>query len=167
MVKPIKADNASWKNAVSMVMKCAVKDFTVDQTVALTEIDECVVRQIIKDETVKRGVQEIKDKIKEEAFKEKIPIIKEIMGLSLYAILETMREVSEDPELRRTVLSSAKDITTMTQAATNLNNLLRLDLGQSTENILIKNHTIQETQGILQELKIKDPVFDYPELPEN
>jgi hypothetical protein len=44
--------------------------------------------------------------------------------------------------------------------------LLRLDNNQSTSNVVNIHASYQATKTVIDELKQRDPVFDYPDLPE-
>jgi hypothetical protein len=167
--KKLKAESESenspaWQQKVESVMKLQVKGHTVNEIIALTEIDERTVRRITKQEVFADGVQEIKQKITKEAFKGKVPVIKDIISRSLTAIQETLMTF-ENEDVRKEMLSRPADIQALTKVVSDLNNLLRLELGESTQNIAIKSNSYQETRVVLQELRKIDPVFDYPELP--
>jgi hypothetical protein len=155
----------TWQEKVEKVTALRLRGMQVDQIVALTGIDDKSVRKIAANEDFKDGVKKIHNDITKEALESKVPILKEIVGISLTAIKEKLLEL-KDPEIRDKMIGSARDLAALGKLATDLNTLLRLELGQSTQNVESVSHSYQETRIILQELKKKDPVFDYPELPD-
>jgi len=147
-----------WQKKVRTVMNLKEKGFDEQQIQMVTQFEPIEVRRIVQDEKVALATAK-------ENFKSKIPVIKDIVGMGLDAIRETLKTLN-DPEVRTTMLANVRDLATLTRVVTDLNTLLRLEQGQSTENISSVSHSFQETRMVLQELKKKDPVFDYPELPE-
>lgn len=86
---------------------------------------------------------------------EKIPLAKAIVSLSLnelYSFMQTFKP---------TTIEDAKGLS---KIATDLNNLLRLELGQSTQNIDIVTRTEKSIETITEELKANDPFGDYSEV---
>ena len=148
-----------WQKKVHTVMNLKEKGFDEQQIQMVTQYEPIEVRRIVQDEKVALAVAK-------ENFKSKIPVIKDIVGMGLDAIRETLKALG-DPEVRATMLANVRDVATLTKVVTDLNTLLRLEQGQSTENISTVSHSFQETRMVLQDLKKKDPVFDYPELPES
>ncbi len=154
--------NPDWENKIETVTKLAVKGFTISQIIAKTEFPDYVVRKILRDNRTKACIDKVQDKITQEAFRHKVPMLKEIVSMSLTAIKETLEDL-KDPEVRKEMLSRPSDLAALSKIATDLNALLRLELGQSTQNVETISHNYQETKIILQDLKKKDPVFDYPD----
>lgn len=138
----------------------------VTDIVAATGLSYECVRNIYTKDVVKQGVKEIHKQIAEKTYEEKVPLLKEIVDLSLNAIRDRLQQL-KDPDMALLMIKDAKDLAAIGKLATDLNSLLRLELGKSTHNIETVSHNYQETKIILQQLKNKDPVFDYPELPED
>ena len=148
-----------WLETVDKVKKFQERGYGWEEIVQFTKFKDHVVKRIMEDETIAA-------ELARENYKKKIPTIKEIVGLGLSQLRDTMKEIAADPELRRQLLSTAKDIGTFAKVVTDLNTLLRLELGESTQNVSSISRNFQETRVVLQELKKKDPIFDYPELAE-
>ncbi len=155
-----------WEQKVEAVMKWKVVGASVEEIIAKTGLGEVIVQRILREKTVGKAVKDIKTDIINAAFEEKVPVLKEIVGHSLHAIRESLKELA-DPEVRKVMLSRMSDISSLANTLKGINELLRLELGQSTQNIDIKSqkNSYQETRIVLQELSKKDPVFSYPELP--
>lgn len=141
-----------------------MKEMPVDQIVALTQIPEQQVIRILREDQFKKGMSEIKKKVVKETFRDKVPILKEIVELSLSAIRDTLKELDTD-EGRRALIQGTRDLQALSKVATDLNTLLRLELGESTANVVSISHSYQETRVAIQELQKMDPVFEYPEIP--
>lgn len=154
--------NPEWEQKVETVSKLAIKGYTVNQIIAVTDLPDHVVRKILRDKRTKECITKVQDKITQAAFKHKVPMLKDIVDMSLTAIKESLEEL-KDPERRKEMLSRTGDLSALAKLATDLNALLRLELGQSTQNVETVSHSYQETKIILQELKKKDPVFEYPD----
>jgi hypothetical protein len=116
------------------------------------------------EEKVDKAITEIK----KDVYRRKLPLIKEIVGLTLEGVKEAVQGVIEDKERLRSF--SPREIRDLTMVAAELNNILRLETGQSTQNISNKTHitetTSQSVSVILKDLKEIDPVFEYPEVPD-
>lgn len=129
----------------------------MSQIIALTGIDSHEVHQIVRDENIAKLAAK-------KNFEERLPLIKEIVGLGLEQINRVFKDMSTDEVYRAVMITSAKDLTAITKVISDLNTLLRLDQGQSTEHVL--THTYQETRTILEDFRKRDVVFDLPALPE-
>jgi hypothetical protein len=147
-----------WQKKVSTVMRLKEKGYDENQIQMVTQFEPIEVRRICNDESI--AVTTARENLKN-----KIPLIKDIVGMGLEAIKETLKTL-QNPEVRANMLAKVSDVAALTKVITDLNTLLRLEQGQSTENISTVTRSYQETRMVLQELKKKDPVFDYPELPE-
>lgn len=160
MVNLIGGNNPLWEQKVETVMGWAVKGLTVNQIIAKTDLDDLTVRKILRDKRTKDCVEKAQHKILVAAFKHKVPMLRDIVDLSLTAIKESLEEL-KDPERRREMLGRVSDIASLAKLVTDLDGLLSKELGQVTATETI-SHNYQETKIILQELKKKDLVFDYP-----
>lgn len=118
----------------------------------------------LKHNIIEQGRQLHKE-IKEEVLKDKIAILKNIVGTSLSTLKEYLDELSRDKErLHSLRVSEAKGLS---DVAKNLNELLRLELGQTTQNVQVVEYSYNETKVMLEDLKKMDPVFEYPALGED
>lgn len=126
----------------------AIFETAAELGIATKKVDRAIRRKDIKNHA-----KQIRTKITEELFKEKIPMMKNIVGVSLHGILNFLKdfEPSTIDEARALALVF-KDIQMM----------LRLDMGQSTENIAVQHsgaYTIEQTQKLLVDLQTKDKIF--------
>ncbi len=104
----------------------------------------------------------LKQEIKQEVLSEKVPALKNIVGLSLQVVQDYLSNLAVD-KIKQSTLT-VKEVRDISGIAKDLNELLRLELGQSTQNVEVVQYSYQQTQVVLQDLKKIDPVFDYPEL---
>ena len=125
----------------------------------ITEIPMPIIRAIISKAKAKQRADAIQDQIIEEVMEDKVPLLKDIVGLSLTHIKEFL---SENPNA---VPDNIQDAKALSSLAKDLNDLCRLESGLSTQNVEIVKYSITQTQHIFEELKQIDPVFEYPELP--
>lgn len=146
-----------WRKLVNQVLVCKENGMNQDAIIATVKADPHAVMRILEDE------KEVSDYARR-TWEGKVPTIKNIISLGLNAINETFKDIAEDDELRRSMLSKASDIKMMQAIVTELNTLLRLELGESTQNISIhkkETHTYEDTRLTLQKLQKIDPVFTY------
>ncbi|OQB10444.1 MAG: hypothetical protein BWY21_00365 [Parcubacteria group bacterium ADurb.Bin216] len=163
--KPEKADvipstwsnTPEWKRKTKNILTLKAQGFEIDEIMAITETTAMEVRRVVEDEFIALTVAR-------QNFQEKIPLIKEIIGVGLDVIRDELRALL-DPEVRAEKLKKITDVAAVSKLVSDLNTLLRLEQGQSTENIATSTKSYQETRHVIQELKRTDPVFDYPELP--
>lgn len=137
----------------------------VRETVVEADITKRRLLSVIQQYRAQDAAKEIAREIKEETYRSKIPIIKNIIGLSLETILEFVSELRDDP-VRKACLSIG-EVKSLAELASDLNGLVRLEEGKSTMNLGIHaavehNHTV--TLQALQKLKELDPIMDYPEI---
>lgn len=116
-----------------------------------------LVRKIIEDEEVNKTI------IKRQ-WDEKVPIMRDIVGMGLNGIKECLKEMA-DPARRQEMIRHVADLKALTGIVESLNMLLRLEDGKSTQNVAV-NRNYQETRVVLQDLSKVDPVFSYPQIPE-
>ncbi len=100
--------------------------------------------------------------IKEEVLRDKVPLLKEIVDVSLSSVKEYLVELGQNKErLHSLAVSEMKSIA---DVAKSLNELLRLELGQSTQNVQVVQYSFNEAKVMLEDLRKIDPVFEYPAL---
>jgi len=149
-----------WRQLVDQVTLAKKKGLTDEQVYMLVGADRQIVSQIIH-------AEEFADRKARKAFSEKVPLLQEIIGLSLNALHRTLKEMENDDELRKKMISKASDILTLVKATEGINTLLRLDLNQSTANVATRiehNVRLSETKAVLDNMSKLDPVFSYPEI---
>lgn len=153
------SETPGWRDVVKKVQKLNASGMTEDAIFDVVRTDRHVIRKILKDEA-------LAEKYAADVFAAKVPKIQEIISLSLESIHQTLKDIATNEDVRREMIKRASDVGALVKAVTDLNTLLRLELGKSTQNVEVHNHSYQKTREAIQELKKVDPVFDYPELPE-
>lgn len=156
---PAWQQSPEWRKKVDTVNKLKCAGYGEEQIAAVTLYPPIEVRRIIEDDLEAQ-------KYAKSNFDQQLPVMKDIVGMGLKAIQDALKELLIDPELRRRALGRICDVKDLTKIVVELNSLIRLDQGQSTQNIAVSRNNYQETRVILQELKKIDPVFSYPELPD-
>ncbi len=152
--EPYWKDTPEWKRQVNAVLRLKEKGYDEQKIIAVSQFEPMVVRRIFEEEEVNR------DLIKQN-WEQKEPVMRDIVGMGLNGIKEALKEMV-DPEVRRHMVKSVKDLSDLTKVVESINMLLRLEEGKSTANISSKHtHTVKETRNVLQELSKIDPVFDY------
>lgn len=114
------------------------------------------VASAVKKFKAKEEAKVIRQKVVEEVYEDKIPLMKDIVGISLSKLKQFISAVEIENIETIQEAKALKDI------ACDLNSMLRLELGQSTENIAINaqaQYTIEHTQKLLADLRPKDPIF--------
>lgn len=120
------------------------------------------VRQTLEKTNAIEEARALKQEIKEEVLSEKVPALKKIVGLSLQVVQEYLTNLAVD-KIKQSALT-VKEVRDISGIAKDLNELLRLELGQSTQNVEVVQYSYQQTQVVLEDLRKIDPVFEYPEL---
>lgn len=106
--------------------------------------------------------KKFQSEVKEEVLKDKVPILKEIVGTSLTAVQEYLVELGTNKERLHSL--SVSEMKGLADVAKSLNELLRLELGQSTQNVQVVQYSFNEAKVMLEDLRKIDPVFEYPAL---
>lgn len=123
----------------------------------LTRIPKSVVRAIVSKAKLRERAGEVKKQLVTEILRTKVDALKEIVDLSLSGVCTFLKAHPVPANFKE-----AKDLAGIVK---NLNEVLRLELGQSTQNVETKvKFSLDDTQHILSELKKIDPVFEYPML---
>jgi hypothetical protein len=98
-------------------------------------------------------------KLEEEVYKDRIPMMKEIIGKGLMKVKEFVDNFTP---------SDMGEARILEKMVTDLNGMLRLDTGQSTQNIAVAGEVAHNMSFDIKELQKRlsqvDPVFSYPEL---
>lgn len=112
------------------------------------------VSQILQKSAAQKEAKRQREEYADIIYSQKLPLAKSIVGKSLVEVdnfLTTFKPSN---------VQEAKDLVKM---ATDMTTLLRLELGQSTQQIEIIHKTQKDITVILQELKEADPFMDYEE----
>lgn len=151
-------DKPEWRRKVDHVTRLKIAGYDVNTITTLTGYVPMEVNRIFEDDRVNRAIAK-------KNFEEAAPTIKDIIGLGLNALKATLEEMV-DENVRRKMIGNVRDLASLTKVIGDLNNFLRIDQGQSTMNLETHSKSFQETRHVFQELRKKDPVFDYPQIPE-
>jgi len=123
------------------------------------------VRGFIARSQARKKAEAIKETLTKAVFDKKLPVIKEIVGVSLTGVLEWVEGfVSSEKHLKmsvhqaRTFAGLMKDVYEMS----------RLELGKSTHNVAIVQKVEKDVNVVLDKLRAEperggDPFVDYPE----
>lgn len=114
------------------------------------------VAKAVQKAKLKDEAKALRREIAEEVYKEKVPMMQDIVGLCLAKLKDFVSAI--EPEEIETI----QDAKALKDIACDLNTMLRLELGQSTDNIAINaqaQYTIEHTQKLLSDLRPKDPIF--------
>ena len=153
-------ETPEWVEQVKRVKSLQEKGFAEDMIATLTEYPAIQVKRICEDENIAKARAK-------ENYLQKIPIMKEIIGMGLEGIREFLKELILDPDKRKEAIKTVAQANTLKTLISDLEMLVRLEEGKSTANLAVQqNHNFQQTREAIQNLRKLDPVFDYPELPE-
>ena len=109
---------------------------------------------VVKKMNLQQLAKEQKKEITEEIYAEKIPLAKRVVGLSLEAAAIYLQDFQP---------KNIQEAQTCVTMATQINNLLRLELGKSTENVEILHRAERPLVTILESLQKNDPFVQYPQ----
>lgn len=150
-------EKPEWKAKVHKVNTLKTAGFSEELIAAVSDVPGMEVRRIVEEEQATKALAK-------ENYKNKLPMMKDIIGMGLDTLIKTMRELVSDDVRRQYVLSNVGEMVQMKNLVKDLEMLVRLEEGKSTENIAV-GHSFQKTREAIIELKKVDPVFDYPDLP--
>jgi hypothetical protein len=122
--------------------------------------------EVMRKACLREQAKDHKKELYEKVYKEKIPLVESIVGLSLTNLQTYLENLSQHPEQLFSL--SPRDASSLAAMAIKLNEMLRLELGKSTQNIDVNvtaKQSLEVTVNALQKLKAVDPVFEYPEMP--
>lgn len=120
------------------------------------------IRFIISTSALKELASRHRQEIMEELLREKIPLLREVAGLSLSGLRDFLESLITDREkMGRLTLKDARDLSAI---AKEQNDTLRLELGQATEKIEVVQKVEKDVTYILEDLKNTDPFVEYPAL---
>lgn len=162
------SNNFNWREDPAIVISDLIlsnPDLSIHDVSDITGYKTSMVKAIVVQLEIRKLVRERNAQIKKEILQEKVPILKEIVGESLTAIRDYLVELNNNPILKQKCLKSVSDLRSLASVGKDLNEMLRLDLGQATT---IERKEVQlsvdQTKQIFAELKANDPVFEYPEI---
>lgn len=146
--------------AKKAVVKMFIEGKSVPEIAAASPLPFKKVTSLIEATQKKISVKDVRQEVKEEMLLAKVPILEEIVSLSLNTVKEFLVELSTN-EVKKVLLTTkeAKDIMAICK---DLNEMLRLELGQSTQNLAVVEMSYDQTKNLLDDLRAKDPVFEYP-----
>lgn len=149
-----------WLEQVKKVKSLQEKGYDEKFIANVTDYPPIEIKRICEDEQIAQARAK-------ENYLQKIPIMKEIIGMGLEGIREFLKELILDPEKRTEAIKTVAQANTLKSLITDLEMLVRLEEGKSTANLAVnQNHSFQQTREAIQQLRKIDPVFDYPQLPE-
>jgi hypothetical protein len=148
-------ETPEWQEDVRRVLKLKERGFDPEQSAEIVQIAPMRVRRILEEE-------EINCAIIKKQWDEKVPLMRDIIGMGLNGIKETLKEMV-DPGVRKQMIRHVADLKALTGIVESLNLLLRLEEGKSTQNVAV-NRSYQDTRVVLQDLAKVDPVFSYPQI---
>lgn len=128
-----------------------------EMEVTQRRVERCLAKSGLKAEAT-----QLREAITEEVYKGKVPFLKEVVGLSLNVVKDFLVDLTTNQDKKDAM--TAQDAKHITNIAKDLNELLRLELGEATQNIHVVQHTLAETKIVLEDLRKKDKIFDYPEI---
>ena len=120
---------------------------------AIVKKDTKTIRKIIDDE-------EYCAERDRETYRDKVPMMEEIVNLSLSAMNKTLKDITVDDSIRKQMISKVSDLALLAKTVSSINLMLRLELDKSTENVATKV-SYQEAEAALKEMSKVDPVFSY------
>ncbi len=121
------------------------------------DLPMALVRRTIHKAQLLPRVEKIQSQITKEVFEDKVPILKDIVDRTLVGV----RDFLMTEEAKPTTIQEARQLASL---ASELNEMTRLELGQTTSNVAVVQMSLKEVQDIFTNLKKIDPVFVYPEL---
>lgn len=153
-----------WKRWVGLTATKEIEK--VDDVYELISQEFCIPKEFVIELLDAKTAIHVAEKAKKEFFDEivgdKIPALKQIVGLSLHTVKEFLLELAQDKErIKNLQVFEAKQLTTI---CTEVNQMLRLEVGESTQNVAVVNYTFEDTKKVLKDLKAIDPIFEYPEI---
>lgn len=113
------------------------------------------VRKLLSSAQYYKVMTEQRKELTDFLLKEKVPMLKNIVTLSLASVQDYLMGL-QDPVKKQAL--TTKDIKDISGIAKDINELLRLELGQATQNVQVVQYTYEQTRIVLEDLR-KDPVF--------
>lgn len=142
---------------VEQILFLTDKGFALDKIASATQMNPLEVQRIVEERaTYKRSLVD--------NYKKKLPTLKEAIAIGIDGIRDRLEEMLK-PTSRLETLKKISDVRNLVAIIKELNELVRLEQEQSTENIRAETRSYSTTRHVIQELQKMDPVFAYPDLP--
>ena len=154
-----------WLRAEQEITQKYIEGLGVPEIAAETGYTEKQIRFVITNANLKKQAETHRKEITQAVLEDKVPLLKKITQLSLTTLASYLEDLSTDEEKKSNL--TTKDGLDLANITHKINEVLRLELGQSTQNVAVQAQvTHDQAQGILEHLRLKDPVFGefYPEL---
>lgn len=168
-IEVVPVTRMSWQTSLTATEQLALKAWFKHRPIAKSarqairlvarecRTPERTVLSIIRKANAETEAKKQREEITNAVYAAKIPTAKEVVGYSLESLAEFVK--THKP-------NSWEDAQRLTKIATDMQMLLRLELGQSTQNIDLVSRTQRDVNVIIQDLATNDPFVDYPALPE-
>lgn len=126
-----------------------------------------MVERVVKRASLVEQARAAREELVLEIVRDKIPLAREIVGLSLATVLELVQDIAED-ETRKAEMG-LEGISQLLGIATKANELLRLEQGKTTANIGVgvsvsAAPSMERAAAAIAKLAAIDPVFTYPKV---
>ena len=141
------------------VTKRYLEGKTIHEIAHEEAIPLAMVRTIVSRAALKQEAQAYRAELLEEVFKDRVPLLKEVTQLSLLTLRDFLQNLSLD-EARKGILT-IKDAKDLSSIAKEINEIARLELGQSTQNVEIVQRVERDVNVLIEDLKKTDPFKDY------
>jgi hypothetical protein len=146
-----------WKQQAEKVLRLAQSGMSDEQIADLVQLKTFEVKRLVEDDHFGKSKAI-------ENYKNKIPLMRNCVGLGLESLQAVLLEML-DPNYRAKMLQKMSDVDALKNVVKDINVLLRLEENKSTVNIA-SAQSYQKTRAVIEMLRKEDPIFDYPELPE-
>lgn len=157
-----KSKDEYWNDRDRVIAEKYLQGCTKEDILVQTGFPVTIIERAIKNYGLQKIIEDREKQITRKILKEKVPILKEIVALALDNTKSFLKELS-DPEVRAVRLKTIRDARDLSQIALDLNGLLRLELGQSTQNVKHEVElSLDETKKVFDDLRRVDKVFEYP-----
>jgi len=151
-----------WADRDRIIAEKYLQGCTKEDILIQTGFPVTIIEKAIKTYGLQKVIEDREKQITKRLLKEKVPVLKEIVNLALENTRTFLEELS-DPEIRANRLKTIRDARDLSQIASDLNSLLRLELGQATQNVKHEVElSLDETKKVFDELRKVDKVFEYP-----
>lgn len=151
----LEKENEKWREKVDIVTKLINRGYKAEQIISVTGYKEEDVHKICEDDR-------ITGEAARQNFKDKSKIAEDIIGLGLEVVRAAMVDL-RDPEIRRKMVTKISDVKDLLKEIQALDAMLQPPVkGPEVQGTI----TFEGTREAFQQLRKKDPIFDYPALPE-
>lgn len=149
---------------MSISMPNASPDWAVTRVAHALGCSTKRVEEVVRKARLKEEVKVARAELVEKTYREKVPLLKEIVSLSLVSVRDWLLKLKSDPD--RLHALESRDIRFIASIGGSLNDLLRLELGQPTERIEVNqvsgppviNIVIGESQTVKEIIDVSDEI---------